>query len=136
MTFDFYVGNTQFTVGENSIRKNGEVVFHGKLYIYRLVFGMPALIIINEKENLSPKVFKTGIVTSILPHYEFLEGVQQPQKFNFRIEFKKRGSRSKRVYSCIAVSECHAAQLFRIRYREDEAELLSISLSDQEQKQA
>jgi len=136
MTFDFYVGNTQFTVGENSIRNNGEVILQGKLYIYRLLFGMPALIIINEKETLSPKVFKTGIVTSILPQYEFLEGVQQPQKFIYQIEFLKRGTHSIRGYSCLAVSECHAAQLFQVRYKEDEAELLSISLSDQEQKQA
>lgn len=136
MTFDFYVGNTQYTVGENMIRKNGEVVFQGKLYIYRLLFGMPALIIISEKENVSPKMLKTGKVTSILPHYEFLEGEQKPKKFIYHIKFKRRGSHSIRGYSCIAVSETHAAQLFRIRYKEDEAGLLSISLSEEEQRQA
>ncbi|WP_209124512.1 hypothetical protein [Alkalihalobacillus sp. BA299] len=118
------------------IRKNGEVIFQGKLYIYRLIFGMPALIIISENENISPKVFKTGNVTSILPHYEFLEGEQQPTKLIYQIEFKKQGSRSIRGYSCLAVSDVHAAQLFRIRYKEEEAMILSISLSEREQKQA
>jgi hypothetical protein len=130
MTFDFYVGNIQYTVGENSIRKNGEVVFQGKLYIFRLLFGMPALIVISENEHSSPKVFKTGTITSILPHYEFLEGEQQPKKFIYRIEFQKCGSQFIGGYSCIAVSEDHASQLFRIRYKEDEAELFSISLSE------
>jgi hypothetical protein len=136
MTFDFYVGNIQYTVGENSIRKNGEVIFQGKLYIYRLLFGMPGLIVISENKNSSPKVFKTGTITSILPNYEFLEGEQQPKKFIYLIEFQHCRSKSIGGYTCIAVSEEHAAQLFRIRYKEDEAKLLSILLSEKEQKQA
>ena len=136
MTFDFYVGNTQYTVEENSIRRNGEIVFQGKLYIYRLLFGMPALIMVSENDYISPKVFKTSTITSILPYYEFLEGEQQPTKFLYHIEFIKHGSLSRRGSSCIAVSEEHAAQLFRIRYKKDQASILSVSLLVQEKKQA
>ncbi|WP_066412839.1 hypothetical protein [Sutcliffiella cohnii] len=136
MTFDFYVGNTQYTVEDTNLRKNGEVLIQGKLYIYRLLLGMPGLLMFSESESDSVKLFKTQVITSILPFNEFNKGEQCPNKTLFNIVFSDRSGRLPKKYQCYAVSEEHAEQLFILFNNNEFTKINSITLANREKKQA
>lgn len=136
MTFDFYVGDTQYTVEDNNLRKNGEVLIQGKLYIYRLLLGMPGLFMFSESESDSVKLFKTQVITSILPINEFNKGEQCPKKTLFNIVFSDRCCKFPKQYQCYAVSEEHAEQLFILFNNKEFTKINSITLVNREKKQA
>jgi len=78
MTFDFYTKNAKFSVGEKTFSRNGEVIATGDIFIFQILLGYPAMLIITENEYCPPTVIKTEPITSVLPEWEFFDGTQRP----------------------------------------------------------
>lgn len=136
MSFDFYVGNVQYTVEKRVIRKNGEVLFEGDLHLYNLLLGMPGLILIHEDEESSPKLFKTAPITSILPKQEYVNGKHEYVRSLFLIKWRDQHTKRTSQFRCHAVSEEHAIHLLELYEPSIRTKEMSVSKLDMVQQQA
>lgn len=69
----FYTREEKFDLIGNRIYRNGEVIAEGDLYIHRLLFGQPSLIVVNGSKK-NPFVLKTSPVIGVLPEKQYFEG--------------------------------------------------------------
>ncbi|PMC36265.1 hypothetical protein CJ195_15760 [Bacillus sp. UMB0899] len=118
MTFDFYTeDSSKYTVGDNKVLKNSEILAAGNIFIFQLLPGYPAFLIISRDDFLHPTIIKTPPVTSILPDYEYFDGKQCPEKIFYELKFFLN-KYSKRVFtfSCMGIDQVHAEHLVRLRY--------------------
>ncbi|MDC3424362.1 hypothetical protein NC797_07560 [Aquibacillus sp. 3ASR75-11] len=130
MTFDFYTVNSQFTIGENTVARNGEVIAEGNIFLFQLLFGFPAILMVSQNPSEKPKIIRTSQVKSVLPIYEFFDGQQQPLKQTFKIVFEKENK--KNSFTVLAVDLAHALQLVRGLY--DNPKVLSTTLIGKAEK--
>lgn len=115
MTFDFYTKHAKFSIGEKTFSKNGEVIATGDIFIFQLLLGYPAmLIIISENEFCPPTIIKTEPITSVLPEWEFFDGEQRPYKYTFEVLISSEGRFFTKLVS--AVDQEHARQLMSLQY--------------------
>jgi hypothetical protein len=110
MMFEFYTNEYQYQVTDLSVSKNGEIIAEGNIFVFYLMLGHPAWIIVNGNSFNPPLVVKTSRVTSILPHHEVYDGEPNPIKHVFEIEFRvcELGQSTYRKYRCSTVDEFHA----------------------------
>ncbi|MDO6657435.1 hypothetical protein [Anaerobacillus sp. 1_MG-2023] len=87
MTFDFYTKASKFTVAENSVLKNGEVIAEGKVFLFQVLLGFPVYLIVHEHDFVPPVVIKTDCILSVLPSHEYFDGEREPQKFLYRVKY-------------------------------------------------
>lgn len=127
MIFEFYTDENQYHVTDLSISKNGEVIAEGNIFVFYLMLGHPAWIIVNGNSFNPPLVVKTSRVTSILPHYEVYDGEPNPTKRVFEIEFRvwELDQWTYRKYSCSTVDEFHAIDYVRSFF--PKAEVLKVT---------
>jgi len=117
MTFDFYTKNAKFSVGEKTFSRNGEVIATGDIFIFQILLGYPAMLIITENEYCPPTVIKTEPITSVLPEWEFFDGTQRPDKYRFQVVINYEGNLVSHLVS--AVEQEHARQLMSLQYGSD-----------------
>lgn len=117
-TFNFYTEQHQFTVGPNYVVKNGgEVVAEGTIFIFQLLLGYPAWIIVNaENEFIPPQIIRTETVISVLPENEHFDGIQCPPKILYQVDFFL-DKKEKRI-TVNAVDEAHCLEFVKTHYHE------------------
>jgi len=115
MTLDFFTNDHQFNVTNTCVSKNGEVIAEGHIFVFYLMLGHPAYIIVNGNGPQPPVYIKTPPVTSILPHQEVYDGEVNPQKWIFEVNFKtyESGDWSSKKYTCWTVDEYHATDYIK-----------------------
>jgi len=114
MTFDFYTKKAKFSVGERNFYKNGEVIASGDIFLFQILLGYPAMLIITENEFCPPAIIKTEPITSVLPKWEFFDGRQRPDKYTFQVSVISDGSIVTNLVS--AVDQEHARELMAMQY--------------------
>lgn len=116
--FNFYTKQSQFTIGPNYVVKNGgEVVAEGTIFIFQLLLGYPAWIIVNaENEFIPPQIIRTERVISVLPEHEHFDGIQCPPKFLYQVDFVL-DKKAKRI-TVNAVDEAHVMEFVKTYYQE------------------
>ncbi|NRD80853.1 hypothetical protein HPT25_26350 [Bacillus sp. BRMEA1] len=115
--FNFYTQKSQFTIGPNYVVKNGgEVIAEGSIFIFQLLLGYPAWIFVNADESEAPQIIKTEPVISVLPENEFFDGIQNPPKHLYQVDFLER-KRPKRM-TVTAVDEHHVRVFLKTHYTE------------------
>ena len=102
MSYDFYCGNQQYTVSNNSLSLNGEIVAQGSIEVRELLLGRPASIMIQSINDCI--CIKTDMVTAVLPQHERFKG-KVPSKRKFRMRMKRRDM------EITAISRQHAKTL-------------------------
>ena len=79
--------------------------------------GYPAWIIVNPaNEFILPQIIKTDKVISVLPDYEFFDGVQRPEKFMYCVSFFE-GEKQKKI-TVNAVDEAHVQEFVKANYQD------------------
>jgi hypothetical protein len=110
MTFEFFTNESQYQVSNTTISKDGEITVEGNIFVFYLMLGHSAWIIVNGNSFNPPLVIKTSPITSILPHHEVYDGELNPRKHVYEVNFKvyELGQWVNRKYSCSTVDEFHA----------------------------
>ena len=111
MMFDFYTAQAKYTVGEKVLLKDGEVIAEGDVFLFQVLLGCPAVIIISEDVYQSPLIINTSRVESILPEYEFFDGEQRPQKLMYKVNYSEKDKKT--PYLVVAVDPIHATSLLQ-----------------------
>ncbi|PGT83241.1 hypothetical protein [Bacillus sp. AFS040349] len=123
MTFDFYTFNSKFSIGEDFIMKNGEVIAEGNVFLFQVLLGYPAYLIVNTKNEFClPLVVKTEPITSVLPEYEFFDGSQRPHKYLYEVDFIYQ--KKPRKFNVMAVDAAHARDLIEMNHKKAEFKLI------------
>ncbi|MFC0273564.1 hypothetical protein ACFFIX_19420 [Metabacillus herbersteinensis] len=118
MIVDFHTKNSKYTIGDGFVLRNDEIVAQGNAFIFQLLLGYPAYLIITGRNPFeAPTRIKTSIVTSLLPQYEFFDGNTLPEKRLYKHLFSMTRYSNRRIsFITSAVDEAHAQQLLNLRY--------------------
>lgn len=110
----FFTKDAEFVIEQGRVLKNGEVVGEGNVYLFQLLLGYPAYIIVTSDNHfIPPVVIKTDTVRSILPENEHFDG-EKPQKKRYVVHFNRDGMDM--LISIEAVEPFHAEQLIKTYY--------------------
>ena len=132
MSFDFYTKASKFTVTKNSVLKNGEVIADGKVFIFQVILGFPAYLIVQENDFVPPVIIKTDCIQSVLPTNEYFDGEREPKKYLFRISFVV--DELPMLYDMEAVDSNSAVTFVRDRYKDKNLEIKSLKYIEREEK--
>lgn len=124
MTFDFYTKTSKFTVAEKSVLKNGEVIAEGNVFLFQVLLGFPAYLIVQENEYTPPIILKTDCIQSVLPSNEFFDGEREPQKYLFRVTFSLDDIPI--LYNMEAIDSNSAITFVKERYKKKNLQNLSV----------
>lgn len=121
MSINFYTANAQFTIFEDQVFKNGEVIAEGSIFVFQLILGLPAWIIVNGELTDFPTIIHTPKVVSVLPEHERFDGDFIGAKTLFNVSFtvlnkKKPVAKNMFVY---ALDETHVKELIEIYFHKD-----------------
>lgn len=121
MSINFYTAHTQFTIFEDKVFKNGEVIAEGSIFVFQLILGLPAWIIVNGELIDLPTIIHTSKVISVLPEHEKFDGESIGAKTLFNVSFtvlnkKKPVSQNMSIY---AIDEAHVKDLIEIYFHKD-----------------
>ncbi|MEW4286231.1 hypothetical protein [Priestia koreensis] len=116
---EFYTPHHPYQIDLQSrvIRKDGEVIAEGNIFVHELLMGYPAWIIITPNNEYCPPIYlKTDIVQSVLPEYEVFDGVPI-QRTYFQIRYQEK--EKLRVFRCAAMDSIQATLIFRLSHHEN-----------------
>jgi len=111
---EFYTKDHCYQINHttNSVRKDGEIIAEGKIFVYELLMGYPAWIIVTPQNEYCPPIYlRTATVQSVLPGYERFDG--------------ETVHRTYFLFRCAAMDQIHAKMIFRLSHHQKIKEIFS-----------